>query len=554
MQDVIINQKMVEPSCPQFDIITSPQQVNLFMAGQGSGKTFVGGVVSGRLITRFPKVHGFIGANTHLQLSDSTLFRIRKVWKEDFAWTEWSKDNPNGCYVVNIQPPAHFNTDDHEYTTYRGKICFSWGTVVFMGSLANYEAHEGKEFAWAILDETKDTKEEAVKEVITGRLREQGVYLDEDDEFADKETLSVDAEGNITERKINRPFNPLYILTSPAKVQWINEWFNLDEHTKEITESIYSKDTYFLKDIGNKRVTISSVYHNEHNLPSTFIPNQLMNLHSGLQDMLIYGNPFSNTGGEFYKCFQRTKNVINVRKLLVNIAKDNEPENLQPIFDDVEGNRAYCKSLALHISFDFNVNPYMTCTIWQIKGKLAVQIDEICLPNPRNTTVDVCREFIRRYQGHTAGLLIYGDPSGRHEDTRTEKGFNDFTVIVKALVQFRPALRIMSVAPAVVMRGNFINTIFEKGYEGIQIFIHEKCPKSIDDFVYLKEASDATKLKEKVKNPDTNVTYEKFGHTSDSADYFLCVAFSTEFNKYKSGGTASMPASSGKTAPSKNTY
>lgn len=522
-------------SWPQYKILTSRQQVNLFLAGQGSGKTMLGGIISAHFIDEFPHIHGFIGANTYQQLSDSTLYRIREVWKQYFNWTEYSKSNPRGNYVVDIQPPAHFNTENHNYDTYRGKICFDTGTVVYKGGLNNPKAHDGKEFAWAILDETKDTKEEAVKEVILGRLREHGLYYDATGK------LQIDYKNDET-GEVYKPWNPLFILTSPAKVQWINEWFSLDENVETIVRHIYSETDYFCMDVGNKRATISSTFHNRENLPSNYIENQMQNLHSGLQDMLIYGNPFTTTGGEFYKLFSRINQVIDVRTI--------------PGFNDMERSRAYNKDLALHISFDFNVNPYITATIYQVAGQKIYQIDEICLSNPLNRTVEVCKEIVRKYNGHGAGMFIYGDPSGKNEDTKMEKGENNYTMIYDALRQFKPSLRVMELAPAVVMRGNFINTIFEKGFNGIEVFIHNTCTRSIADFVYLKEASDGTKLKEKVKNPDTNVTYEKYGHTSDSFDYFICAAFAGDYARYQT----SLSGVAGGSAPpigkpvNKNTY
>jgi hypothetical protein len=252
--------------------------------------------------------------------------------------------------------------------------------------------------------------------------------------------------------------------------------------------------------------------------------------------MLIYGNPFSQSGGEFYKCFDRTKHVKDVRKV--------------PGFDD--GARAYNPNLALHASFDFNVNPYMTLTIWQLVGKKAYQIDEICLPNPGNTTPAICREFLRRYQGHSAGLFIYGDPTGVQEDTRSEKGSNDYTLILKILAEFKPRRRVFAAAPAVMMRGNWINVILEKGHEGIEIIIDQRCTRTIADYTYGKEASDGTKLKEKTKNPDTQVTYEKYHHCSDANDYLLTFAFLAEFQRYQSGASSHVPKT-GKPV-SKSTY
>ncbi len=212
---------LLDPSKPQFDIITSQEQVNLFLSGQGGGKTFCAGAISGKLISDFPEVHGFIGANTYTQLTDSTLSRIRTVWAHEFGWTEWSRTNVHGSYVVDINPPAHFNTEGHQYDSYYGKITFVWGTVIYKGSLDNYKAHDGKEFAWSILDETKDTKVEAVMEVILGRLREQGMQNDR-----------------------GEPWNPLFIFTSPAKVKWLNDWFDLNKYSEEITRLIYSSETY----------------------------------------------------------------------------------------------------------------------------------------------------------------------------------------------------------------------------------------------------------------------------------------------------------------------
>lgn len=217
----------------------------------------------------------------------------------------------------------------------------------------------------------------------------------------------------------------------------------------------------------------------------------------------------TQSGGEFYKQFRMEKHT---------------------------GQVVYNPNLPLHLTFDFNVNPYMTCCVWQLAGKKAQQIDEICLSSPQNTTKATCNEFKRRYPVHNTGMFIYGDPSGKKEDTRTEKGFNDFTIITTELSQYRPSLRLLTKAPAVTMRGNFINTCFESGYDGIEILIGFNCKNTIDDFSYLKEDSDGTKLKEKGKDPATGITFEKYGHTSDAADYFLCYVFANEFSKYQRGG------------------
>ncbi|MGE9179486.1 hypothetical protein, partial [Escherichia coli] len=88
-----------------------------------------------------------------------------EVWRDLAGW----RDGVD--YVIGKRPPANFNTDEHNFDDYSGICSFKQGTVVFIGSLENWKVHDGKEFAWAILDETKDTKEEAVRETIVTSLR-----------------------------------------------------------------------------------------------------------------------------------------------------------------------------------------------------------------------------------------------------------------------------------------------------------------------------------------------------------------------------------------------
>jgi len=273
---------------------------------------------------------------------------------------------------------------------------------------------------------------------------------------------------------------------------------------------------------GGKKHTLTytshhSTYKDNRWIPDSFIAQLLALKENNPYYYTIYamgkwGN--KSSGGNFYKMFNRAKNTTKL---------------------------TYNPNLALHVSFDFNVNPYMTCTIWQIEGKKAMQIDEITLPSPNNRTEIICKEFEKKYYNHISGVFIYGDPAGRHEDTRTEKGYNDFVIIKRGLQKFKPVERVQRSAPPVVMRGNWVNSIFAHNEGGIEIFIDEECSKTINDYLYLKEDSDGTKSKSKVKDPETGITYEKYGHTSDANDYLLCSAFAQDFTAYQRGGKLFKP-------------
>lgn len=216
-------------------------------------------------------------------------------------------------------------------------------------------------------------------------------------------------------------------------------------------------------------------------------------------------------GGEFYDCFSIAKNVKTTQ---------------------------YNPKLALHLTFDFNARPAMHAGIWQIEiingVKWAYKIKEF----KEQKTVGICNAFKRWVPTHEAGLVIYGDPSGRNEDTRTEKGFNDYVIIRNELDNYHPSMRVANAHPSVPGRADFINSVFNEGGDKLRFIIGEACTLSIADFMYIKQNSDRTKLKAKMMDPDTGKAVEKYGHLSDADDYFFCMAFSKEYDEYQRGGQA----------------
>lgn len=215
-----------------------------------------------------------------------------------------------------------------------------------------------------------------------------------------------------------------------------------------------------------------------------------------------------NRGGEFYKKFSTEKHVAKVE---------------------------YNPDRSLHLTFDENVNPYMTLDIHQGEGLTVTQIDEICLEDPKNTLSDTMKEFKRRYPPNGNTVYIYGDATSKKADVKLEKGKNFYTLVENYLRENNYIFqnRVPRSNPNVEVRGNWMNAIFGTGLDGIDIIIGDNCQKTISDYNYLKEASDGTKFKEKAKHPVTKVTYEKYGHNSDANDYFYAEFFKDSFNKFR---------------------
>ena len=215
------------------------------------------------------------------------------------------------------------------------------------------------------------------------------------------------------------------------------------------------------------------------------------------------------TGGEFYKCFSLERNVKALE---------------------------YEDELPLHITFDENVNPFMTLNIWQGEGSRVFQIDEICSEHPNNTLRLTCNEFKRRYPpGTIAGLFVYGDATSKKADVKLEKGYNFYKLIARYLKAYYPRFRVPKANPSIVMRGNFINTIFETNFDSIYTYIGDNCKRTIADYTNVKEAADGSKQKAMETDPKTKVRYQKWGHTTDANDYFLCQYFKESFTLYQRG-------------------
>lgn len=308
--------------------------------------------------------------------------------------------------------------------------------------------------------------------------------------------------------KPEEQYNPLFISTSPAKVDWINQWFSLENYIDEISKLIYSDKTFFEKEFGDKKAVISSTFHNLHNVGQNYIDKVLANNTEERGRALIYANPFMTLGGEFYSSFDRLKHV---------------------------GRAVYDPSLPIHISFDQNSVPYNSAGIAQIVsidgGWEWRFIDEIALQNPRNSTEEVCEEFISRYPNHKSGLFFYGDASGHNRSTMNKDFSHHYEIVAYKLRKYliNTSDRTLVVNPSVVLRRDFINKMFE-GKLPIKVTIDESCHHLINDLMYCKQALDGGKDKHIVTDKETGEKYQKYGHFGDLFEYMAVELFKTYYN------------------------
>lgn len=200
---------------------------------------------------------------------------------------------------------------------------------------------------------------------------------------------------------------------------------------------------------------------------------------------------------------------------------------------------AECKfnpDLALHVSVDNNVLPYISYTFWQIEydfgrgiepapGGIKIrQIDEIAAESPHNTArksallvAAKCREL------GVDRIYLHGDASTRHANTIDDQK-RSFLDLVISTLQAEGIEVIDCVGkqnPSVPMTGEFINAIFDEIIPDIRIIIGEHCTISIEDYMSVQKDENGAILKTKVKNKITMQTYEEHGHISDTFRYVV---------------------------------
>lgn len=513
---------------PQEAVYNSRKPLVLNMAGQGGGKTEMIPIIAAQFILRFPQIKGFIGANTFDQLAQATINKTTDAWLKYFGWGEWDKkENPNGFYVVDKKPPAHFKRFTR-LKRYNNTISFANGALVLTGSLDNYKAHDGKEFGWAQLDEVKDAKEEALTKVILGRLRQVGIYFDP----ANNNNLVYEPNKDAAKSAGLVAFNPCYVHTSPSYggVEWLLKLFKIDKKEQEIRATLNDVYTYYQDEGEVTSVVIYQTHWNEDNLPLGHLKKERARMTAEEWDMFILGIPFVKTGNEFYNEFNRARTVV---------------KNIKPDF----GKR-------FHVTYDFNVMPYVTQIVAQvdtvfkwynehtgekydfledwhpralfkpIEVTRVKILKEFCLKPPQNETeqaADLLGQWLK-LNGATSDIVVYGDGSGHNRITGMGS-LTQYKIIKRVLNKYyQNEIAAEKSNVGVLLRRKFMNRLFANKIPTLEVYIDASCEQTIRDFEMLKQDVNG-KLKEKEKDEATGITFEKIGHTSDAVDYLFAKMF-----------------------------
>jgi hypothetical protein len=198
----------------------------------------------------------------------------------------------------------------------------------------------------------------------------------------------------------------------------------------------------------------------------------------------VLGNYLNLTGGKVYTAFSREEHV-----------RDLQVDPQQPLL----------------WAMDFNVDPMSSVVVQLVAGKTRV-LDEIALRSA--TTAQACEEFLKRYPRHEAGVKVYGDAAGFHEQTT---GASDYAMVrdyFLAHTTMQVKYSVPRSNPSVRERINLMNAKLRSASGEIGLLVDAKCKELIKDFeqvAYKAETNQIDKDRDRLRT-----------HLSDALGYLLC--------------------------------
>lgn len=212
---------------------------------------------------------------------------------------------------------------------------------------------------------------------------------------------------------------------------------------------------------------------------------------------------FVNFEGSVYYTFSRSANAGNIALRVAN----------------------YDPRLPIGLCCDFNVDP-MAWTLTQIgdhpetKLKEIRAFDEIWIQN--SNTEECCREFRARYPNHKAGVILYGDATGKNRSTSSN--ITNWKIIENELRDYGITKRVPLANPSERDRVNAVNAMIcnSKGIRSVQVNPN-RCKKLIRDLEQVAFKKGTTQI-------DKTTNFE-LTHASDSFGYMVDYEFS--LNKAK---------------------
>lgn len=248
---------------------------------------------------------------------------------------------------------------------------------------------------------------------------------------------------------------------------------------------------YFIQNISETRHVYYSLTEQNPFLPKKYIEQLKKDLDPLMARRMLFGEWIEIKGEVVYYAYDKERNFID---------EDYHVNRFEPIW----------------MAFDFNIGdgkPMSVCFFQYINDKFFF-FDEIILSGMR--TQDVLDEaWDRGLVNKTQRLLVAGDASGKHKDTRSLK--SDYDIINKFLanqgVQYE--MRVPQANPPIRTRHNTVNAYCQNSQGERRLFVYKKC-KTLDEGLRLVKLKAGSSIVE-----DDSKQYQ---HVTTAAGYGVIAA------------------------------
>lgn len=185
----------------------------------------------------------------------------------------------------------------------------------------------------------------------------------------------------------------------------------------------------------------------------------------------------------------------------------------------------YDPSKPLSLCCDFNVNPMawvVAQTYTRANGIKEVRvIDEIYLKN--SNTIEACQEFKSRYPSHRAGVVLYGDATGKAR--HSSSNVTNWKIVEDELRAYGVTKRVPEANPAERDRINAMNGIICNSKNDRRLLVNPKCKNLVRDLEQVAFKEGTTQID---KTKDMTLT-----HISDALGYMAEKEFSLNRSRFE---------------------
>lgn len=193
--------------------------------------------------------------------------------------------------------------------------------------------------------------------------------------------------------------------------------------------------------------------------------------------------------------------------------------------------------------WDANALPYSAMLMCQYQREgdtLTLRFfHEYALAPPKSGIRNTGKQFLldrKTYGWQSSDIFLTGDASLRNRKIGEESGsnFEDVEAALLGVITTGSARLWPRRNPGVMRRRDFINYVLRGGLPGVRIQIDPSCTKLIEDLEQVQTGVDG-KVKQKVKDKELGVSYEKLGHHSDCWDYVIVSLLQAHYDAFAAG-------------------